>query len=483
MPILIELTKILNLTSIPVVIQEKKWIERFSNLSKPVATRASPKIIRPVAAKPILSTNVTRSGRQVAHRKLDADEVTDFIEDGEFSSPIKSKPRSQGLEIPEAVVTMPRDEAKHRELNKLLSVAEAFEKRQAPDASDVTSAAIEGTSTVKLVRECCLCHKRILGRNALGRHMKNYHPAILGPYKCPMMPNCAKVLENGTKVLRHLKTVHLDVLARKTEHKDVKRTLERGPFECNIQKEMRQDSCNSVFKTVRSFTEHMKREHCVRPWLCVECPDLRRFQDRQNYQYHLLTHQGQRDFVCDICLKSYATPRQLYSHRSLHLGKRFLCPHCGFRARSNANLRGHVRTKHEDRGFECEVCSKKFSSNTNLKNHQRIHTGETPFQCILCNVSFKRSHHLNAHLESKVHQDVLDDCRQKGVNIPSSLDPSKRRQLGRGKIEDGPVTNEPILIGTVPYDNMVILDENVRSFVMLDGQTTVEIVHAPVNLQ
>ena len=58
---------------------------------------------------------------------------------------------------------------------------------------------------------------------------------------------------------------------------------------------------------------------------------------------------------------------------------RFLCQECGYRARSSANLRGHVKARHEARQFACDICNKSFSSGNNLKNHMRIHTGEVGY--------------------------------------------------------------------------------------------------------
>lgn len=152
-----------------------------------------------------------------------------------------------------------------------------------------------------------------------------------------------------------------------------------------------------------------------------------------------MSHEDQKNFTCDICTKSYKNPRQLYAHRALHLGKRFLCNRCGYKARSSANLRGHIRNRHEATRFSCDICSRVFKSNSNLKSHRRIHTGETPFQCELCGVRFKRNHHLNSHLETKGHLEVMAKARRDGFRIPTRLDPL-RRQRGRATVEDGPIT-------------------------------------------
>ena len=90
----------------------------------------------------------------------------------------------------------------------LLSVSEAFEKSQRPDFNDVLNPILNGTDTEKvLVRSCVICSKQLLGRNAYGRHMKNVHPKVFGPYKCPAV-ECAKPFESGYLLMQHM-YVHL----------------------------------------------------------------------------------------------------------------------------------------------------------------------------------------------------------------------------------------------------------------------------------
>lgn len=257
-------------------------------------------------------------------------------------------------------------------------------------------------------------------------------------------------------------------------HENIGTNLPTSKFACNYGIDHLEENCSESFTTATKFIQHMRHVHNSKPWICTECPGLKRFQVRQNFQYHCLTHAGKRGFVCDICSRSFANPRQLYSHRSLHLGKRYLCPHCGYRARSTANLRGHVRTKHEEPSFHCDTCEKKFSTNNNLKSHQRIHTGVTPYECEICHEKFKRLHHLNSHLQSKKHNDAMIKCRRKGIVVPEQLDPSKRSRGSKNLVEDGPyapISNEQILV-----DSMVVnvINDN-QSYVVLDGHT-VEIV-------
>jgi len=91
-------------------------------------------------------------------------------------------------------------------LGNLVSVAEAFEKSQKPDFNDVLSPILNGTDTEKvLVRNCVICKKQLLGRNAYGRHMKNVHSKFFGPYQCPE-EECSKKFESGYSLMQHMYT-------------------------------------------------------------------------------------------------------------------------------------------------------------------------------------------------------------------------------------------------------------------------------------
>ena len=330
-------------------------------------------------------------------------------------------------------------------LDNLISVAEAFERSQQPDFNDIASPVVDGTDTEQLVRNCWICKKSLLGRNALGRHMKNVHPAVFGPYRCTHSSGCGKLIESGVKMVSHMNHHSLGTTKPAEKQQQQQQQKKNNGKEAQVKKKPSlecnagDETCRESFSTARGFIKHMKEQHSMKPWYCGPCD--KRFMERQNLQFHTMSchEENKKNFACDICNKSFANPRQLYTHRALHLGKRFLCQECGYRARSSANLRGHVKARHEARQHNCPLCAKKFSSGNNLKNHMRIHTGESPYLCQLCGVSFKRAHHLHSHIESKMHLDVMDKARRKGQSVPHHLDPL-RRARGRPMVEDGPVT-------------------------------------------
>ena len=381
-------------------------------------------------------------------------------------------------------------------LDNLISVAEAFERSQQPDFNDIASPVVDGTDTEKhLVRNCCICNKSLLGRNALSRHMRNVHPTVFGPYKCSFS-GCGKMIESGPKMLTHMYH-HTTVRTADPENNQIPQKEESEPektvekpkikekFMCNA----RDETCSLEFEFAKDLDKHMVTVHNMKPWLCDVCD--KRFAVRQNLQYHQMSSHGdKKNYACDICNKSFANPRSLYTHRALHLGKRYLCQDCGFRARSSANLRGHVKAKHEAKQYCCKDCGRKFSSGNNLKNHMRVHTGESPYNCDLCGVKFKRVHHLHSHIESKLHIETMDKVRRKGVQVPRHLDPL-RRARGRQIVEDGPVTlakttQHPVHITEVndegwPLHQVVVVEENVGDFSIPVDQAQIEIIQEPVD--
>ena len=90
-------------------------------------------------------------------------------------------------------------------LEELLTVAAAIQQSRTPDFHEVSNKnSPEESETKRLIQNCFLCEKKVLGRNALGRHMKTAHPKVLGPYKCHF-GNCDKTFETGYLLLQHVK--------------------------------------------------------------------------------------------------------------------------------------------------------------------------------------------------------------------------------------------------------------------------------------
>ena len=78
---------------------------------------------------------------------------------------------------------------------------------------------------------------------------------------------------------------------------------DKPKYECNAE----DPECEAAFFSVKELTNHMKEKHDLKPWPCPKCG--KRFGDKQNLQFHEMSHTGKKQYVCDICHLSYGNPR------------------------------------------------------------------------------------------------------------------------------------------------------------------------------
>ena len=160
---LIDVMQLLKL-DIPIVREEIKWTEKYTKLS-------NDKFVRETKKTPTLSTQRTRSGRRVMHKKLAEDEVSDFVEKEEANiESFDGNPPitlHNQVDVVEHVPPTPMEEVQQtHHLTELLTVTNDLGKIEnyRPDPNDITNVVIEGTDTAHLIRECVLCRKKVLGK-------------------------------------------------------------------------------------------------------------------------------------------------------------------------------------------------------------------------------------------------------------------------------------------------------------------------------
>ncbi|KAJ8332579.1 hypothetical protein SKAU_G00423680 [Synaphobranchus kaupii] len=88
--------------------------------------------------------------------------------------------------------------------------------------------------------------------------------------------------------------------------------------------------------------------------------------------------EGQGDYICTSCGKTFLDALQLKTHEEQHgSGKRFGCSECGKGFTSSRVLEKHQITHTREKHISCTMCNKTFASLTVLvQHHQSAHAGE-----------------------------------------------------------------------------------------------------------
>ncbi|XP_063864937.1 uncharacterized protein LOC135103017 isoform X3 [Scylla paramamosain] len=161
--------------------------------------------------------------------------------------------------------------------------------------------------------------------------------------------------------------------------------------------------CSLKMSVLADIQTHMREMHPERLYECEVCKE--RLTTKAELLCHLEQHiaSGEKPYVCTMCPRKYALPRQLKEHIRHHMNKTFGCTHCSKRFRSEAALQEHFNVHTGNRPYACDQCCKKFTSKHILKTHMKTHgVRQRPHQCRTCGKNFLTSHHLTDHLN--VHE-------------------------------------------------------------------------------
>ncbi|CAH2982290.1 unnamed protein product [Chilo suppressalis] len=178
-------------------------------------------------------------------------------------------------------------------------------------------------------------------------------------------------------------------------------------------------ACGEAFSTAEELRLHHRREHARKrprnygkkptairfPTNCDHCSE-EILNARQYWAHFRRAHPDknypiQKDYVCDVCGKSFRGNAFLVYHKRTHQEERtFKCSQCPKAFFNRTNLLMHERTHSDVRPYSCTVCFKAFKCKGALDRHFRSHTGVKPYECEVCGKAFGQSNSRKLHVRT-----------------------------------------------------------------------------------
>ncbi|OWR42799.1 zinc finger and BTB domain-containing protein 17 [Danaus plexippus plexippus] len=169
----------------------------------------------------------------------------------------------------------------------------------------------------------------------------------------------------------------------------------------NIQKQC--EECYKTFSSIKTYKLHIKTHKRRRQktyYSCVHC-DYKTL-NKSSLQGHInKSHLKVRQFVCQVCFKSFYHKKNLTEHvRSHTKGRDEVCEICGETFLHRKNLLEHLRLHNNVRPYECNICSKRFITSGRRSDHIKRTHREKNEVCLLCDKRFSLPKELTRHIKS-----------------------------------------------------------------------------------
>lgn len=163
-----------------------------------------------------------------------------------------------------------------------------------------------------------------------------------------------------------------------------------------ITENIKKKCCKRTFKSFKKFLLHKIFKHKQMPRKqCKKC--LKTFPNDINFRYHKIqfcigskerskkTHEvlkkiveksklivkepkRRKNYSCQICMKKFHGPKNLYQHKLSHQENSKCCGICGKMFKRMHGLKQHIKAQHEKQKlFNCQVCQHAYSLKTDMK--------------------------------------------------------------------------------------------------------------------
>ncbi|CRK93016.1 CLUMA_CG006469, isoform A [Clunio marinus] len=160
------------------------------------------------------------------------------------------------------------------------------------------------------------------------------------------------------------------------------------------------EMCGLDFEKRFHLNAHVKAKHTKRERIhqCSICEKA--FFSAENLKKHVESH-GAKVMPCEFCGKLFSCMNNLRTHLYYHSEPKFICdfPNCDKKFYMRKRLRAHVKTHNGQKDFGCTFCEKSYFSQNDLNRHLFSIHQKMRFFCQVpgCHGNFSRREYYKKH--------------------------------------------------------------------------------------